>query len=180
MTVKGEGIGSTVVEPAAQVPVEIHVLAPSWAKVDRLKLYMNSQVVQDVPIPPNTDPTKGTDFSMTFTVTLTTDSWVVAEVTGTQNMFPVVSPVEFPPLDATIILGALSAGLDLSSLPITSNMKPQRTHTATPYAITNPIWIDRDNNGWTPPKPPLPKRVAPTGSAPDVRAQFDALPEVFQ
>ncbi|HEY5945749.1 MAG TPA: CehA/McbA family metallohydrolase, partial [Kofleriaceae bacterium] len=173
MTIKGQGVGSTVVESAAAVAVEIHVRAPSWAKVDHLKVYMNSQVVQDVPI------TTGTDFTTTVTVMPTTDSWVVAEVTGTQNMFPVISPVEFPPLDATIILGALSAGLDLSSLPITSSLKPQRIHTATPYAITNPIWIDRDGNGFTPPKSPLPKRFAPAGSRPDVRAQFDALPEVF-
>jgi predicted GNAT family acetyltransferase len=174
MSIKGQGIGSTVVEAGANVPVDIHVRAPSWAKVDRLVVYMNSTIVQDIPIP------TGTDFSTTVMVNPTTDSWVVAEVTGTQNMFPVISPVEFPPLDATIILGALSAGLDLSALPITSNLKPQRIHTATPYAITNPIWIDRDGNGWTPPKPALPKQFAPQGSRPDVRAQFDALPEVFQ
>ncbi|HEX5060444.1 MAG TPA: CehA/McbA family metallohydrolase [Kofleriaceae bacterium] len=172
ISIKGQGIGSTVVESAASVPVEIHVRAPSWAKVDRLKLYMNSQIVQDMPI------TTGTDFTTTVNVMPTADSWVVAEVTGTQSMFPVISAVEFPPLDATIILGALSAGLDLSALPITSALKPQRLHTATPYAITNPIWIDRDGNGWTPPKPPLPKKLVTPGSRPDVRAQFDALPEV--
>ena len=32
-------------------------------------------------------------------------------------MFPVISPVEFPPLDATVIINSLSQGLDLSSLP---------------------------------------------------------------
>ena len=78
----------------------------------------------------------------------------------------------------SITLIMIAIGIDLSSLPITSNLKPQRLHTATPYAITNPIWIDRDNNGWTSPKAPLPTRLAPTGSPPDVRAQFDALPEV--
>ena len=172
ISIKGQGIGSTVAEPAAQVAVEVRVRAPSWAKVDRLKLYMNSAVVHDIAIP------TGTEYTTTLTVSPPSDSWVVAEVTGTQNMFPVISPVEFPPLDATIILGALSAGLDLSALPITAKLKPVRTHTATPYAITNPIWIDRDGNGWTPPKPALPRRVAPRGSLPDVRAQFDALPEV--
>jgi hypothetical protein len=100
-------------------------------------------------------------------------------VTGTQNMFPVISPVEFPPLDATIIINALSAGIDLSSLPIASALKPQRLHTATPYAITNPIWIDRDGNGWNPPRPPLPRSApSPSGQRPDVRAQFEALPEI--
>ncbi|HEY5923282.1 MAG TPA: CehA/McbA family metallohydrolase [Kofleriaceae bacterium] len=172
MQINGARIGSTITDSGAMVPVEIRVRAPSWAKVDRLKVYMNSVVVHDLPIP------TGTDFAVTVDVRPTADSWVVAEVTGTQNMFPVISPVEFPPLDATIILGALSAGLDLSTLPLTSNLKPKRTHTATPYAITNPIWIDRDGGGWTPPRPPLPNRVAPRSGWPDVREQFDALPEV--
>lgn len=172
ISINGQGIGSTVVEAGAQVPVEIRVRAPSWAKVERLKLYMNSQVVHDIAAP------SGTDFTMTLNVSPTTDSWVVAEVTGTQNMFPVITPVEFPPLDATIIIGALSAGIDLSGLPITAKLRPERIHTATPYAITNPIWIDRDGNGWTPPKPALPRRSLPKRPPPDVRAQFDALPEV--
>src|SRR5690606_857774 len=140
----------------------IRVRAPSWAKVDRVKLYMNSEVVHDMPAP------NGTGFTMTLNVSPTRDSWVVAEVTGTQNMFPVITPVEFPPLDATIIIGALSAGLDLSELPITSKLRPQRTHPATPYAITNPIWIDRDGDGWTPPKPPLPRRTVSKQPRPDV------------
>jgi hypothetical protein len=94
-------------------------------------------------------------------------------------MFPVLSPTEFPPLDATVIISALSAGLDLSTLPIASNLKPARTHISTPYAITNPIWIDIDGNGWTPPETPLPRKtLAAPAKLPDVRAQFDALPEV--
>jgi hypothetical protein len=177
MKIKGQAIGSTIVESAASVAVEIRVRAPSWAKVDRLKVYMNSAVVHDIAI------TTGTDFTTTVNVMPTADSWVVAEVTGTQNMFPAISPVEFPPLDATIILGALTAGgngLDLGGLPATAKLQPKRTHTATPYAITNPIWIDRDGSGWTSPKPALPKLAAPPVSRPDVRAQFDALPEVFR
>jgi hypothetical protein len=172
MTIKGQGIGETIVEAGSSVPVEITVRAPSWAKVDRLKVYMNSAVVHDIAVP------NGTDYTTTLDVSPTADSWVVAEVIGTQNMFPVISPVEFPPLDATVLLTALAAGMDLSNLPIASRLKPKHQHTATPFAITNPIWIDRDGNGWTPPKAPLPKTVAPRPSPPDVRAQFDALPEV--
>ncbi len=167
------GIGDTITDNRAQIPVEITVKAPSWAKVDKLVVYMNSAIVQTIPI------TTGTAFTTTVMVSPTVDSWVVAEVTGTQNMFPVISPVEFPPLDATIIINALSAGFDLSALPIASALKPNRIHTATPYAITNPIWIDRDGSGWTPPKGPLP-RSAPhqPGERPDVREQFDSLPEI--
>ncbi len=174
MTIDGHGIGDTVVA-SGQVNVQIRVRAATWAKVDRLVVYSNSKVVADLPI------ATGTDFATNVVLTPATDAWVVAEVTGTQNMFPVVSPVEFPPLDATVIINSLAQGIDLSSLPIAGTLKPQRLHTATPYAITNPIWIDRDGNGWTPPKPPIAVRPSPDpGARPDVRAQFDALPEVSQ
>jgi hypothetical protein len=122
--------------------------------------------------------TAGTELNMTVNVNPTTDSWVVAEVTGTQNMFPVVSPVEFPPLDATVLIRALSHGLDLGALPLTSNLRPSSTHIVTPYAITNPIWIDVDGNGWTPPRAPLPRRAMRSGPPPDIRARFEALPEI--
>ncbi len=170
-------IGDTV--QGASVELVIRVRAPSWAKVDKLTVYSNSAIVTPTPITIPTD--QGTDFETRVMVRPTRDAWVVAEVSGTSNMFPVVSPTEFPPLDATVIITALSAGLDLATLPLTSNFKPTRVHVSTPFAMTNPIWIDFDSNGtWTPPKPPFATRRAPTTTTtrPDVRTQFDALPEV--
>jgi len=167
-------IGDTTVVSGGRAEVRIRVRAPSWAKVDRLIVYSNAgAVVATVPIPAG----QGEDFETVVPLTLARDSWVVAEVTGTQNMFPVVSPVEYPPLDATVIITALSAGLDLSSLPLASNLKPELIHQTRPFAITNPIWIDIDGNGWSPPRAALP-RAAPTAQPrPDVRSQFEALPE---
>ncbi|MEO8842885.1 MAG: CehA/McbA family metallohydrolase [Kofleriaceae bacterium] len=155
-----------------QVTVAIHVRAPSWAPVNHLIVYSNSKVISDQPI------TTGTDFTTNVMFTPTGDAWVVAEVRGTSNMFPVNSPTEFPPLDVGAIITSLSSGLNLSSLPLTSPLKPRQLHYSTPYAITNPIWIDSNGDGqWTPPKPPFATKQAPRGAAPDVRAQFDALPE---
>jgi hypothetical protein len=167
-------IGDTVVKNG-QVDVHITVDSPSWGKANHLIVYASGgQTIADMPI-------TGTHLDTTVSFTPTKDSWVVAEVTGTDNMFPVLTPTEFPPLDATVIINALTQGLnglDLGSLPIANPIKPVRVHTSTPYAITNPIWIDVDGNGWTPPQPPLPmKRVAPS-ARPDVRQQFDALPDV--
>jgi hypothetical protein len=167
-------IGDTTVVQGGSTEVRIRVRAPTWAKVDRLKLYSNGgAVVADLPIP----AAQGTDFETVVRLSLARDSWVVAEATGTQNMFPVVSAVEYPPLDATVIITALSAGLDLSALPIASNLKPGVVHQTLPFAITNPIWIDIDGNGWTAPKAALPRVAGPAQPRPDVRSQFDALPE---
>jgi hypothetical protein len=174
MTIDGHMIGDTIVDTSGTATVQLHVRAPSWAPVDHLVVYSNSNVVYDQPI-----PGPGTDYTTTIQVPLTQDAWVVAEVTGTHNMFPVLSPTEFPPLDATIVIGALSKGLDLSTLPLTAKIAPIRTHFSTPYAITNPIWIDVDGNGWTPPMSPLSRTAPPPAlPRPDVRAAFDALPDV--
>jgi predicted metal-dependent phosphoesterase TrpH len=177
ITAGGKMIGDTVV--GASVDLTVHVHAAKWAAVDTLILYVNS-VPQKIAIPPD----QATSFSMTITVKPAKDAWVVAEVTGTTNMFPVVSPTELPPLDATVIISALTSGtsglgLDLSNLPIAQKLKPEHLHRTTPYAITNPIRIDVDGNGWTPPKAPFASLARPVAETPpDVRAQFDALPEI--
>jgi carboxypeptidase family protein len=176
MAIGGARIGDTTTAPGGSVDVDLHVRSPSWARVDHLVVYANSQVVADQAIP----AAQGTDYQTRIHLQLAVDSWVVAEATGPGNLFPVVSAVEFPPLDATVLIRALSHGLDLGALPITSNLRPSSTHIVTPYALTNPIWIDVDGNGWTPPLPPLPRRTAPRRGTPppDVRTRFDALPEV--
>jgi hypothetical protein len=177
ITIGDKMIGDTVV--GASVDVKVTVRAAKWAAVDTLIVYVNS-VPQTIAIPAD----QSTNFTTTVNVKPTRDAWVVAEVTGKSNMFPVVSPTELPPLDATVIISALTSGLgggglDLSNLPIAQNLKPERLHVTTPYAITNPIRIDVDGNGWTPPKAPFASRAKPVAeTAPDVRAQFEALPEI--
>ncbi|MDX2090112.1 MAG: CehA/McbA family metallohydrolase [Kofleriaceae bacterium] len=173
MTTDKGGIVGDTITASGSVEVRVRVRSPSWAKVDHLVLYTNGgTVVAEQAIPAD----KATDYETTVRLNLPRDSWVVAEVTGASNMFPVSNPTEFPPLDATVIISALSAGIDLSALPIASKLQPARIHPSTPYAITNPIWIDTDGGGWNPPKPPL-RRVAPSSAPrPDVRTQFDALP----
>lgn len=169
----GQGrIGDTVTGPQTQARVRVRTA--SWDKVDRVVVYVNGAIVLEQAIP----ITDGDDYEVMVPLTLTRDSWVVAEVTGSVNMFPVVTPVEFPPLEASVLITALSSGLDLSSLPLASPLVPDTTHVVTPYAITNPIWIDLDGNGWTAPLPALGRRAAPQATRPDVRRQFEALPEL--
>ena len=127
-------------------------------------------------------PGQAQDYTTTVTLHVTADTWGVAEATGTQNMFPVNSAVELPPLDATVIIQALSIGLNLSSLPIASNCKPIRQHAAFPYAITNPIWIAIDQlaRGRRPSSRSRAPRARRRAPAPDVRDAFAKLPAVSQ
>jgi hypothetical protein len=173
-------IGDTV-KASGNITVAIHVAAPTWAAVDTLTVYGSTSTTPDHVIATVPVPAPGTSFDTTISINPAQDAWVVAEVTGTSNMFPVLSPTEFPPLDATILINALLVGLGpgaLSQLPLTSTLKPVRTHFSKPYAITNPIFIDVDGNGWTAPKPPLPHQMIGPSPSLDVRARFDALPEV--
>ncbi len=174
MTIGSGMIGDTIVAQGGSIDVRVRVRTPSWGAVNHLVVYSNSAIVADQVIPAG----QGTDYETTVHLNLTKDSWVVAEVEGTSNLFPVSTPVELPPLDATVIIKALSAGLDLSSLPVTAKLKPNQIHQSTPYAITNPIWVDIDGNGWNAPKSALPRTAGPSRPRPDVRAQFDSLPEL--
>ncbi len=162
-------IGDTFV--GGNVELRVRVRSASWARVSRLVVYSNSAVIAQRTIPPD----QGTDYETIIPLQPARDSWVVAEVFGDDNMFPVLTPTEFPPLDLSAVIASLGVGLDLSALPLASKLKPEAVHPQRPYAITNPIWIDVDGNGWTPPKSPLLRRPAEPRPRPDVRAQFEAL-----
>jgi hypothetical protein len=170
MTVADAQIGDTV-KVDSRVVVKVKVSAPSWAPVETIRLYSNSVVVGQQTIPSS----QGTSYQAEFTIMLSKDSWLVAEATGSKNLFPVVTPLEQPGLDAEVLIKALSTGLDLGELPVASKLKPPVTHTVVPYAITNPIWLDLDGGGWQSPKPALPNAPAgrKTTAAPDVRATFE-------
>lgn len=171
----GDAMIGDEVRAGPSVEVRVRIRAPSWAAPDRLTLWSNGAPVAgaDAVVIP---PAEATDFDRTFTVALTEDAWFVAEAWGSQNMFPVATAKEFEPLDASVVIKALGAGIDLSGLS-PGTLKPDRTVTTTPFAITSPIWVDVDGSGWTPPEPALSRtRATKPGAAPDLRAVFDALP----
>ncbi|HEY3803875.1 MAG TPA: CehA/McbA family metallohydrolase [Kofleriaceae bacterium] len=177
MNVGSAMIGDTI-SMSGPVPVQIQIHAPTWSSVNELKIYSNGgTVVADVQI-----PAPGTSFSTTIMVpppSSGADMWIVAETLGVTNQFPVNSATEFPPLDVSVIIGALASGIDLSSLPIAAKLKPPPLHYSKPYAITNPIWvITNGGTTWTPPQTPLPATLEGSGATVDVRKAFDALPEI--
>ena len=66
--------------------------------------------------------------------------------------------------------------LDLSGLDPYGNLRPRRTFQTNPIAITNPIWIDHDGNGWNAPLV-LAKPAHEHPTHPDLRNAFANMPE---
>lgn len=127
VTVQGAGPGGLVAGPAATVTVTISLYAPDWVPVDEVRVVVNG-VAQVVPLSSFT--ASATDFRLR-TATLGgiampsgKDAWVVVEA-GV-------------PLATT---GAYQAGT-----PWNKVMKG-----IYPIAVTNPVFVDVDGGGYTPP-----------------------------
>ena len=86
-------------------------------------------------------------------------------------MFPQVTGNEYAPVDINAIIGALGAGFSFGP----AGLKPNPTYPLTPFAITNPIWVNVDGGQWTPPDEPLTRASHPpatTSAVGDVRERF--------
>ena len=98
------GIGETVSYGSSNagqaVSVQITVRTPSWLNVEELLVYGNGEVIDTIAIPTGNMP-DGTqlddDLSYEREYSFSEDTWIVVEVKGTQNMFPLVVPKEEPP-----------------------------------------------------------------------------------
>jgi hypothetical protein len=70
-------------------------------------------------------------------------------VYGDESMFPVVTPNEEPPATLGDALGSVVAGFGQvgAFAPRDGIKAPNYVQEVLPYALTNPIWLDIDNNG---------------------------------
>ena len=68
---------------------------------------------------------------------------LVAEAFGSDSLFPVVTPKEDPPADLSTVLGSLLSSVGGDSFGSTDGLRgPSPIQKVTPYAFTNPIWLD--------------------------------------
>jgi Carboxypeptidase regulatory-like domain len=173
LTVEGAPIGA-LVGTGATARAVVKVRSARFAPVTKLRLWQNGVVVHEADIP----AARANAYDTEVDLAVDEDAWVVAEVTGEANMFPVVPPQEFEPVSVDAVLEAIGSGLDLSGLSPTGNLKPSRTYPATPSAMTNPIWLDRDGDGeFDPPLPRLTRKRSQKRVVPDVRDAFRAVQE---
>ena len=146
MTVNGAPIGSEI-QASGSVSVALKVQVPNWLSVNRWQLIANGEVLRQGPIQMESG---NNTWSTTLEVDLPQDAWLVTEITGDANMFPVLTPNEIPPFDIGSAIGSLAEpfGFGVTN-PLLS---PALTGPVTPFAFTNPIWVIRDGDGtFTPP-----------------------------
>lgn len=160
------------------VDVTVDVQSPIWAEFDTIEFYVNPVTTRSIAqvnsgdatvdpvdvmtysVTPDFVHTAGTDFSITTTVVdgaipgasrleasttlsltgLTGDVWVVAIVRGTDG----VSQPLFPILPFDLSSGSNSTLLDLLDGNLGEDGVPA-------LAYSNPLFVDVDGGGWTPP-----------------------------
>jgi len=157
---KNQTVGSTIT-PASDgsVVLNIDIQAPTWISVERIEIYENGTLIEDVMLEQaiNT-PNEIYRYSGTHTYTPEKDSWYVVIVIGAEgsDLAPLFTNVERDVLQLQdIITNALGDSSAVPSL-LLDFLAPYppipRSHPVLPMALTNPIWVDQDgDNSFTPP-----------------------------
>jgi hypothetical protein len=151
MTVDGAQIGSDVVASGGSVTVDLDVQAPTWMQVDRVELYANGTLVREWTFDPVPDVAV---FSVSEQVPVTEDTWFVAIVMGPGDLAPLFTPVEIPYIDLEIIVTEALSGVEAVGSFLDPAVPIPREYPVLPFAITNPIWVDTDGDGFDAPGRP--------------------------
>lgn len=140
-------MGDLITDTDRTSEITVRVQAPAWIVPDTVVLYANGLEVERQAF---SIPAGQTQAEAQFTVqNLARDTWFVAEVFGSQSMFPVVPPLELPPQLLTEAVGAIGGSFGFGPGPIDA-LRPSEVRAFTPYAITNPVWVDIEGDGFTP------------------------------
>jgi hypothetical protein len=144
------GPGSTVVSDE-DVTLYVEVQSPTWFSVDRVELYENGTLVHDWDVSDNDDPL--IDLATSIVVKPEKDSWYVIIALGDDDLSPVFTPVDIMPIQLQdIVNGAISEIGALGDFFSGDAVAPiPRTFPILPFALTNPVWIDKDGDGFDPP-----------------------------
>lgn len=147
-TANGDPIGSEVVT-TDPIQLKIEVSAPTWIPVERVELYENGNLIREWDV--QAGGGEILRFSEELEVTPTRDSWYVVMAMSEGSLYPVFTPVEMPPIELDTVVTEALVGVDAVANLISPGIPIPQIHPVMPFALTNPIWIDRDGNGFDAP-----------------------------
>jgi hypothetical protein len=145
------GPGTTVIDND-RISLYIEVQSPGWFDVDRVELYENGTLIHEWEI--NTPNDDVVNLATEVQHTPEKDSWYVVVALGDDDMSPVFTPVDLMPIQLQDIvegaLGEIDIGFDLSGL-VGGGAPVPRTFPIHPFAVTNPVFVDKAGDGFDAP-----------------------------
>jgi hypothetical protein len=156
-SVNGTPTGGEVVDADGVVRIDYRLQAARWVGLDQLNVIRNGLLIDVIPVPAGRDlaaePIEGArDYDLARDADGNAiDTWFLLQAIGSRSMFPVVRPLELPPLVLTDAISSLAGPLGFGDAAF-GDLKPAESFPITAYAITNPIWIKTaDGRDWIPP-----------------------------
>jgi hypothetical protein len=120
--------GDTLSAVEGEVEIHIEVRAAPWISVKEARVFVNREIVRVLPV--EAAPGSVRRLVRDLRLELAEDAFIVVEVMGTGSLYPVVQQRSRSGLQADAV---------------------------TPYALTNPVFVDVDGNGRF--DPPLPRTI---------------------
>ncbi|OGQ25157.1 MAG: hypothetical protein A2138_06700 [Deltaproteobacteria bacterium RBG_16_71_12] len=133
------GMGATASATDGRFVARIHVDTAPWVVPDTLNVYLGTTLAHTEAVP-GSGPH---DFEVP--IDAAGDGILLVEVRGSETMFPSIFPNEVPPLQFTDVIGSLGSSFGLGGDE--GALEPALTFVTTPYALTNPVWLDADGDG---------------------------------
>jgi hypothetical protein len=147
VTVNGQGLGSTVVASDGVIELSVVVKAAPWVDVRRVVVRRGGRDQQKRPFVLDTFEVDANERGLVrLDVTRTyagipDGSFIVVEASGEASMYPVFTPTEVPSLQISDAVGVI--GDSFGFAPVYGKYEPMRQAPVTPFAVTNPIFVDR-------------------------------------
>ena len=165
-----------LITPDSTGTVQVHVVidAAPWMDLTQANLIVSrgpcDETLGDCRLVPLTLPgnslQNGKVRRLDTVVTVSTvpgqDGWIAAMATGDRSMWPVVIPLEIPPLLIADAVNTLEKSFGFKDA--FGNLKPTVAAPVKPWALTNPILIDGNADGvFGTTAPPRPRRAEAPG-----------------
>jgi hypothetical protein len=138
------GMGQTV--SGRKQSLSIHIEQAPWVKADTVKVFRGTEVVYE-------ESFAGTKTDVTVEVDTPSDTVLLVEVSSADDassMFPSIYPSEIPPLQFTDVIGSLGSSFGFGAAE--DALAPRLVSVTRPFAMTNPIWVDVDDDGFDAPR----------------------------
>ena len=151
-------MGQTITNASGRVRLGYRLTSAPWIGVGRLNIWRNGTIAKVVMVDGNRDLARdplidvldldlAKDAQGAFI-----DSWFVMEAVGYRSMFPVIRPMEIPPVLLTEAIAVLAGPLGLGSDEFGA-LRPPDVFPVTAWALTNPVWVTRGSAPFQPPGP---------------------------